>query len=808
MFKIKTFLANANQALKFFKILSKKDNPFNSPAFGDYSKLGNKTFRGTKDQLDAYESLAWVSIALDRIMRDTGGQEMFFTDMNSGEVIDFKDIPEEILLPFKNGFGGNSFLGGLLANAIGHRALTGNAYFLKYKSSAWAMLRESYDQFIPLLPHRVKPVISRDYLAIERYDFSLNGTVWYSAKPEDIIHFKQNCLFNSFIGVGNITKMRLTAEGETASEEFNNEFMGRMAAPSLIIKDKQDYDQPAYERKLRMMREAWEGKANAGKLMLLTGDGVDAMTLNIPQKDMQYLEIKKFSRETILGIFGVPPIMAGIVENANRANSIEQRLMYLGNTANPILGEIEEIFNSQHVWKIESGIRLNFRRHITGDMMMIKDMIANGIISPNRAAELLGEEADWNDQARSSYYLPVGFMPIDMAGQVEPAAPPKGFSPDDGKPYPNEHAARLTDPDKYDEFRREKDFFYKKSKKDKDKGIDVIWGIILKPKRKSEMQAIRFKKDKWTVAEAKAWLKAHDFEYIEFEPASEKRNYNCEDEILNNLKNIDEIIAHWEKKLRPTRRFQLNYFRAALKRRNRMEDNYFGQIEDYLEGQEKRIMAKIRDIKFMSLKLRAEGKSADDIVNFIFDYDAENAEYKKTIIKLHTAGVQGAIADINTLAGVYVSASMSNPFVKQAINRLARQSIEFHDKAGHVYGVNRTAESQLYKIVSEAMSNFASTPEMTEKIRAYLEEKVPAKLGEQIPWRARMIARTESRAAWDAGAVVNYKDIGVKTCDVIGCTQFEPDSDCGATDVPIDKAGSLSFHPNHLGCIVPSEIPV
>ena len=79
-------------------------------------------------------------------------------------------------------------------------------------------------------------------------------------------------------------------------------------------------------------------------------------------------------------------------------------------------------------------------------------------------------------------------------------------------PYPTEHAARINEPDKYEKIRRENNKF--------GDGIDVIWGIT--KDGKTEVQAIRFDKTKFTVAQAKKWLKDHDYTPIEFEPASEK----------------------------------------------------------------------------------------------------------------------------------------------------------------------------------------------------------------------------------------------------------------------------------------------
>ena len=90
-------------------------------------------------------------------------------------------------------------------------------------------------------------------------------------------------------------------------------------------------------------------------------------------------------------------------------------------------------------------------------------------------------------------------------------------------PYPNEHSARINAPGKYKRIRRENDKF-------KD-GIHAIWGV--KHDDKTELQAIRFDKTKYTVSEAKKWLKDNNIKYIMFEEASGKQlksfNYQVKD---------------------------------------------------------------------------------------------------------------------------------------------------------------------------------------------------------------------------------------------------------------------------------------
>ena len=79
------------------------------------------------------------------------------------------------------------------------------------------------------------------------------------------------------------------------------------------------------------------------------------------------------------------------------------------------------------------------------------------------------------------------------------------------RPYPNEHSCRVKEPSLFDpkSFRR----------KNIADGIDIILGK-LKGKTTMTTQAYRFKKDKFTIAQAKKWLKDHDVKCIKFEPAT------------------------------------------------------------------------------------------------------------------------------------------------------------------------------------------------------------------------------------------------------------------------------------------------
>ena len=80
------------------------------------------------------------------------------------------------------------------------------------------------------------------------------------------------------------------------------------------------------------------------------------------------------------------------------------------------------------------------------------------------------------------------------------------------RPYPNEHAARILDPDAFDSFRRKNNDFAQ--------GIDSIYG--LNGDDPARLQALRFDASRFTVSQAKEWLSDNDYTPLLFEPAAAK----------------------------------------------------------------------------------------------------------------------------------------------------------------------------------------------------------------------------------------------------------------------------------------------
>lgn len=118
-------------------------------------------------------------------------------------------------------------------------------------------------------------------------------------------------------------------------------------------------------------------------------------------------------------------------------------------------------------------------------------------------------------------------LKIDAIAFVDRGANRRDFAiykrADISKPFPNEHSARLKNPNDFDPdtFRRtDGGTIY--GSKEVPETIAIIWGKI-KGSDNITPQSLRFSSENWTVAEARQWLDDNDINSEEIEPAKETK---------------------------------------------------------------------------------------------------------------------------------------------------------------------------------------------------------------------------------------------------------------------------------------------
>jgi len=127
------------------------------------------------------------------------------------------------------------------------------------------------------------------------------------------------------------------------------------------------------------------------------------------------------------------------------------------------------------------------------------------------------------------------------------------------------------------------------------------------------------------------------------------------------------------------------------------------------------------------------------------------------------------------------------------------------DIARRITRLDDTTRAYVRDQITKGIAERLTVTELTKRLR----EKMPQ-------WsanRAFTVARTETTNAWTAGSVASFQECKTLThVSVIGCEAREPrspqyrgESTCNIQDVPVQDANLLEFHPNHTGCMVPSQ---
>ena len=222
----------------------------------------------------------------------------------------------------------------------------------------------------------------------------------------------------------------------------------------------------------------------------------------------------------------------------------------------------------------------------------------------------------------------------------------------------------------------------------------------------------------------------------------------------------------------------------------RQNENFIAKFfASYFKSQLTRVLSKLNSTKIT--KAVPVYVSPTGLSNRLFDLGAENKRLRKRILRdFYNVVDEGEKLNRASFGGDRMTPAVRNFITTTSANRVVR--------------VNKVTRHKIKRIIEKSFGStgdFTHTPTL---MREELKSKMSDSFLRMYKGRAYTIGRTESMFLHNDIAVRKFKGLGIKKVDVVGCTMLEADSDCGARGVPMDKADSLVFHPNHIGSIQPA----
>lgn len=283
---------------------------------GPMSWLSREVNRSdTAAQLAVYESVSTLHAIVNRIMTATADVEwQLYRLPRSGDPEGRKLVtnphPIKTLLNRANPF--NTRMA-FTAAAQQHEDLAGESCWVIHRHPTLGVPVEMWlarpDRMTPN-PHPTKFIDGWVYRAPDGEEVELTNdeVVQVKAGPHPL---------NPFRGLSAVPPAMVDLEAWELAARWNLNFFHNSAQPGGIIESPRELSDPEFDRFTKRWREQHRGVANAHRVAIL--EGMTWKDRSYSPKDMEFVDLRKFSSEIIREAFGFPKPMLGGVDDVNKA---------------------------------------------------------------------------------------------------------------------------------------------------------------------------------------------------------------------------------------------------------------------------------------------------------------------------------------------------------------------------------------------------------------------------------------------------------------------------------------------------------
>ena len=159
-------------------------------------------------------------------------------------------------------------------------------------------------RFDPIFVDKGKTLIGWKYVGLEDVSFALH----------EIIHIKYFNPYDDYRGLSPLTAAQTSIDQEYFANQYNKAFFKEGAPTGGFIEVEEGLTEIQYNRLLSQQEDRHKGASKAHRLGILEG-GAKFVEARISQKDMDFIESKKMSREEIFAVYKTNPVAMGIFED-------------------------------------------------------------------------------------------------------------------------------------------------------------------------------------------------------------------------------------------------------------------------------------------------------------------------------------------------------------------------------------------------------------------------------------------------------------------------------------------------------------
>jgi HK97 family phage portal protein len=279
-----------------------------------------------------YKDHVWVYSCVNAIAQNLMGIPLlFFTGsrkdkklVEAGPLVQLFDTPNPMMSGAQ-----------LVEASFIYLGLCGEAFYIAERNNP----REVPKELWTFHPNRFKEVVDKDTGLIAGWTYEKGGKK-IPFEAHEIIFFRYFNPYHDYRGLAPLQAAQAGIDQDFWASRYNAAFFKNNAQPGGILETSANLGDEEFKRLLAQWNDRHQGASKAHAIALLEG-GVTYKQTGLSQKDMDFLEQRKFNREEIMAAFKVPKSELGIYEDLNFATAKTQDRVFWTKTLLPKMALFE-----------------------------------------------------------------------------------------------------------------------------------------------------------------------------------------------------------------------------------------------------------------------------------------------------------------------------------------------------------------------------------------------------------------------------------------------------------------------------------
>ena len=296
-----------------------------------------------------------------------------------------------------------------------NRKLTGDSFILKVRNNSGQVV-----ELWNIRPDLITIHSSPDEY-ISHYKITTQGGTQENIAPEDMIHIKYPSPLETHLGLSPLSSAKNRVDIEEYATRYQKDFFFNNARPDAVIETEFN---PTPDQRAEIVK-GWEkqhrGLGKSSKVGLLWG-GAKYNQISLSQREMDFIESMKFTRDDILVAFKVPKPIIAITDSVGRSRAEAETMqdIFLTETVIPEINRFVEKINEQLI-EPEFGEEyfISYEDPVPDNREMRLQEWQVGVdkwITRNEVRQTLGLEPI---QGGDTLYVPFSSVPLDTERNIE-----------------------------------------------------------------------------------------------------------------------------------------------------------------------------------------------------------------------------------------------------------------------------------------------------------------------------------------------------------------------------------------------------